>query len=331
MFFVLSGFLIVTLLLRERDRMGTINLKNFYARRMLRIFPIYYLLIFGLLVLYLVTKPTSVTATGYYLALPFLLTYTSNWIHLQINNVGIMWSLATEEQFYLCWPMIEKLLRPPGVAVVLAVVLIINQLINFGALDGVFVSLYGIQPRLQILDTTFTPIALGVLLAHVLHVHRTFSASYRLIGHRDSILIFGAVLFALVVFSPADISGLARLLIQLSMTLVLGALIVREDHWARPVLTFPPLSFLGVISYGMYIYHMCAIHPIRVAFERFGGNLASISFFVASLLATTAVAILSNRFIERPLLKLKSRFASDVDSCTRGRGATTWFAEAFAR
>ena len=109
MFFVLSGFLIVTLLLRERDRRGTISLKKFYARRMLRIFPIYYLLLFVVFLLYLVTKPASSTAKEYYLALPFLLTYTSNWVHLQAGNVGIMWSLATEEQFYLVWPMIEKL------------------------------------------------------------------------------------------------------------------------------------------------------------------------------------------------------------------------------
>jgi peptidoglycan/LPS O-acetylase OafA/YrhL len=330
MFFVLSGFLIVTLMLRERDRMGTIDLKKFYARRMLRIFPIYYLLIFGLLVLYVVTKPASLTATGYYQALPFLLTYTSNWVHIHANNMGIMWSLATEEQFYLCWPIIEKLLRPLGVAVVLAVVLIVNQLINFGAFDGVFAALYGKQPHLPILATTFTPIALGVLLAHALHARRTFSAWYRLVGHRGSSLIFGALLLALVVFSPADISGLARLLIQLAMTLLLGAVVVREDHWARPVLTFAPLASLGVISYGMYIYHMCAIHPVRVGFERLGGNLAGFSFFVVSLVVTVGVASLSYRFIEQPLLKLKARFASDGNKSPRGRRATSRFAEAVA-
>ena len=331
MFFVLSGFLIVTLMLRERDRMGTINLKNFYARRMLRIFPIYYLLILGLLLFYMVTKPASLTATGYYQALPFLLTYTSNWVHVHASNAGVMWSLATEEQFYVCWPMIEKLLRPLGVAVVLAAVLIVNQLINFGMLDGVFAALYGQQPRVVILETTYTPIALGVVLAHVLHARRTFSACYWLVGRRDSSLIFGALLIALVVFSPADISGLARLLIQLAMTLVLGALVVREDHWARPVLTFAPLAYLGVISYGMYIYHMCAIHPVRVGFERLGGNLAGFSFFFVSLVATVAVASLSYRFIEQPLLKLKARFASDGNASTRGRRATSRFAQAVAQ
>jgi peptidoglycan/LPS O-acetylase OafA/YrhL len=327
MFFVLSGFLIVTLLLRERDRMGAISLKKFYARRMLRIFPIYYLLLFLLLSYYLITKPASSTAREYYLALPFLLTYSSNWVHIQAHNVGIMWSLATEEQFYMGWPMIEKLLRPLGIAVVLVVVLFVNQLINFGVLDGFFAALYGKKPDLLILDATFTPIALGVVLAHVLNTRRTFDTLYQLVGHCVSSLVLAAVLLALIIVSPSDISGLPRLLIQLTMTLVLAALVVREDHWARPVLTFRPLAYMGMISYGMYIYHMCVIHPVSIAFERLGGSLQSFGFFVAALVATTAVAGLSYWFMEKPLLKLKARFASDRDTATVARRESSPVAE----
>ena len=212
MFFVLSGFLIVTLLLRKRDQSGTINLKKFYARRTLRIFPIYYLLLFGILLMYLITKPTSLAATEYYLSLPFLLTYTSNWVHVQANNMGILWSLATEEQFYLIWPMIEKLLRPLGIAMVLALVLLVNQLINFGFLDGAFSSIYGKEPGLLILDTTFTPIALGVLLAHSLHTQKTFSVFYRLLGNQGSSLMFGGLLVALVSFCDRRYIGIAKAL-----------------------------------------------------------------------------------------------------------------------
>ena len=307
--------------------MGAISLKKFYARRMLRIFPIYYLLLFLLLSYYLITKPASSAAREYYLTLPFLLTYTSNWVHIQAHNVGIMWSLATEEQFYMGWPMIEKLLRPLGVALVLAVVLFVNQLINFGVLDGFFAALYGKKPDLLILDATFTPIALGVLLAHVLNTRRTFDTLYRLVGHRVSSLVLAAVLVALIIVSPSDISGLPRLLIQLTMMLVLGALVVREDHWARPILTFQPLAYMGMISYGMYIYHMCVIHPVSIGFERLGGNLQGFGFFVAALVATTAVAGLSYWFIEQPLLKLKARFASDRDTATVARRESSPIAE----
>jgi peptidoglycan/LPS O-acetylase OafA/YrhL len=319
MFFVLSGFLIVTLLLRERERTGTINLKKFYARRTLRIFPIYYLLLFALLFLCLVIKPGSKAAWDYYVSLPFLLTYTSNWVHIRSPNLEIMWSLATEEQFYLGWPMIEKLLRRSGVAFVLAGVVLLNQLINFGLLDGILARLYGRQPNLSIFGATYTPIALGVLLAHLLHRPRTFGPAFRLLGYRGSCAVFGGVLLALIVCWPPDISGLGRLLIQLAMMLFLGALVIREDHWARPVLEARPLAYLGMISYGMYVYHMWVLHPLRIGFEKLGWNLWNWRFFLGTLLGAALVAGLSHRFIERPLLRLKSRFATgrDVDQNER--------------
>ena len=222
--------------------------------------------------------------------------------------MGIMWSLATEEQFYLIWPMIEKLLRPLGIAMALALVIVVNQLINFGFFDRAFTSVYGKEPDLLILDTTFTPIALGVLLAHSLHKRKTFDTVYRLLGNQGSSLICGMALAVLVGFSPADISGLPRLEIQIAMMLTLGTIVVREDHWARSMLTFPPLAYIGLISYGVYIYHLWAIHFVQVGFERLNKDTAGIGFFVASVLASIAVAALSYRLIEQPLLKLKTRF-----------------------
>ncbi|HUR28086.1 MAG TPA: acyltransferase, partial [Planctomycetota bacterium] len=108
MFFVLSGFLIVTLILREKDRTGGISLKRFYARRTLRIFPIYYLVIAALLAYVLLVPETGFRA-DFLRELPYHLTYTSNWIH-SATILAIAWSLAAEEQFYLLWPPLEKYL-----------------------------------------------------------------------------------------------------------------------------------------------------------------------------------------------------------------------------
>ncbi len=318
MFFVLSGFLIVTLLLRERDRTGSISLRKFYARRTLRIFPIYYLLLFSVSLYYLLTKPDSPHALGYFADLPFLLTYTSNWVQVQGVTVGIMWSLATEEQFYLGWPLIEKMLRPLGVALLLAAVLVVNQMINFGVLDGFFTTIYGQMPSLPILDATFTPIALGVVLAHFLNAPRTFALLYRLLGHPVSCAVFGGLLLALAALWPEDISGAGRLFIQLSMMLFLGTLVVREQHWARPLMTFPPLAYLGAISYGLYLYHMWVIHPVRIGFTRLGWPVLSLGFFLVALAGSVVVAGLSFRFIEEPLLRLKARFANDGSAAEAG-------------
>ena len=95
------------------------------------------------------------------------------------------------------------------------------------------------------------------------------------------------------------------------MMLTLGTLIIREDHRARPVLKIRPLAYLGLISYGLYLYHMFAIHPVRAGFVRLGWSTQSFPFFLAALAASTAIAGLSFRFIDAPLLRLKARFASD--------------------
>jgi len=311
MFFVLSGFLIVTLLLRERSRTGAVSLRKFYARRTLRIFPIYYLLIFGLLAVYLVFRPGAPNTRAYLLDLPFLLTYTANWVPIRAHNMGIVWSLATEEQFYLVWPAVEKWFRRGWVWVVLGGVLVVSQMINFGILDPFFAAMYGgTKPRLAILDATFTPIALGVLLAHLLHHPRGYAAAAGVVGGRSSWVGWTLILVALVEFWPGDLSGLPRLLIQVVMMVLLGSLVVREDHSARPILGWGPIRFVGMISYGLYLYHLWVIHPVRWAFLKLGWGLANPLFFATAVVACVAVAGLSYQFIERPILRWKERFAA---------------------
>ena len=99
MFFVLSGFLIVTLLLREKDRNGSVSLKNFYARRTLRIFPVYYAVLACLTVLYL-WKPDAGSAGAFFAELPYYATYTSNWIEPTV--LALTWSLAGHVQVASC-------------------------------------------------------------------------------------------------------------------------------------------------------------------------------------------------------------------------------------
>ena len=182
MFFVLSGFLIVTLLLREKERFGNISLKKFYMRRTLRIFPIYYGILFALSLIFLFVKPGTDMARTFFPLLPFYLTYTSNWITQQAVNLGVTWSLATEEQFYMIWPAIEKFVKGWWLALILITVVVLNQLMNFQVIDPWFREWFGVgHSDLSILQITFTPIAFGVGLAHLLHhpkVFRLFTRSW---------------------------------------------------------------------------------------------------------------------------------------------------------
>jgi peptidoglycan/LPS O-acetylase OafA/YrhL len=308
MFFVLSGFLIVTLLLRERDRTGSINLKNFYIRRSLRIFPIYYLVLAAVTAAVLIFRPGTERAHAILADLPYLATYTANWVPITAVNLGIVWSLATEEQFYLVWPAVEKYLRPAAVLALLAVVIFVNQLINFRVLDPYFFRLFGTGYQvLWILRTTFTPIALGVLLAHLLHEPDTYARLYRWLGSPWSPLVTFAIFMSICEYISGDIAGTQRLSVQLGMMLLLASLVIREDHVARGFLTLPPIARIGVVSYGLYLYHPWGIHVVREGFERLGIRDVG-AFYLASVLASVLIAEASFRLIESPLLRLKGRF-----------------------
>jgi peptidoglycan/LPS O-acetylase OafA/YrhL len=305
MFFVLSGFLIVTLILRERARTGTVSLERFYVRRTLRIFPIYYLVLGGVLLFVTVVSPGSPMRVPFLAELPFHLTYTSNWIH-SATLFAIAWSLATEEQFYLLWPPIERFLPRVSVALVLAFVLL-NQLVNFGVFDGVLVREFGVRrDEFAILQVTFTPICLGVLLAHVLHRPTGFAFAWKLLAHAAAPWILLTVL-VVECNTAGDLAGLPRLVIQLAMTLFLATCVLAEDHALSRALSARGLRRIGAISYGMYLYHPFARHFAQALLDA-AGITAALALFCGCSLLTIALAELSFRWIEAPLTGWKRRF-----------------------
>lgn len=301
MFFVISGFLIVTLLLRERDRNGRISLSKFYGRRTLRIFPVYYALLFTLSILFLLTRLDSATAGPFFAEFPYYLTYTANWIHCG-TFMGISWSLASEEQFYLFWPPIERFLRAWSLPI-LGVALVVNQAINF--------RLFPLSERwysLEILEITFTPILLGVLLAHILHRRKGFAYLTRFIGKAWSAPLFLLAMWACASYD-GDIQGLPRLAIHLTMTLFLGACVCTERHLLRWVFTRPLLDRIGAISYGMYLYHMIARHG-AIKFLSVAGQYSALLLFALTFLLTLALSELSFRYFEERFLAVKNRFVT---------------------
>ena len=108
MFFAISGFLITTLLLRERARTGCISLRKFYARRTLRILPLYYAVLITYTVLVAALRGGTVEAHEFWRHLPSFATFTSNWFVDVSSDTDVTfyfaWSLATEVHFYLFWP-----------------------------------------------------------------------------------------------------------------------------------------------------------------------------------------------------------------------------------
>ena len=303
MFFAISGFLIVTLILRERDRTGEINLPKFYMRRTLRIFPIYYTLLAVLAVLFFFVTDGGQLGADFRKQFPFYVTYTSNWVH-DVSILAITWSLATEEQFYLVWPPIEKYLK--GLAIPIIVVFILfNQLINFGV---IFTEQHAL---LEILQITFTPIAFGVLLAHLLHHNNGFNLVSRTLGgyYTPLIITIALLIFINVPQFGTDISGVIRLIIHILMTLLLASCVVGHSHVLTKPFNHPFIIRIGAVSYGMYLYHMLVRHVGYSLLERVGIQLP-FALFVFVFIATYIVSELSFRFYETPFLKFKERWSS---------------------
>lgn len=306
LFFVISGFLIVTLLLRERDRSGTISMSNFWARRALRIFPLYFGLLAALTVLFLTVRRDGTQASAFFGDLPFLLTYTTNWVTMH-SVMAITWSLSAEEQFYALWPPVERW-ASRAVPWVLGALIALSQVIHFGLIDGAMASIgFGPTEPGMLRETTFTPILLGVAAAHVMHRPSGFAWVWRVLGHR---VMPAALLVTIAVtcwFLPDDIRGWGRLLMHVLMVALVMGCVAREDHALERVLTLRPIARIGLLSYGIYLFHLIALDLV-------GRALSPRFVEVPGLLLAGTVALsilmaeLSYRFYEKRWLALKDRF-----------------------
>jgi peptidoglycan/LPS O-acetylase OafA/YrhL len=251
-------------------------------RRSLRIFPLYFAALMAL-ALYAVVRDKPEFLND----LPYHATYTSNWV--PVKTMALTWSLSTEEQFYLLWPPLLVLL---GYRSLWALVpfLAVNQLVNFGALDR-----WVPYDSLAILQCTFTPIVLGVLLAMLLDRKALRLPSWTILA--------GFVVMLAIALSPNDVRGWPRLLFHLTATATIAAVVLHPTHFIVRALEWRPLAFVGTISYGMYLLHTIVIDVLHRAME-----WPTAPLFLWTMVLTTVAAGLSYRFFERPFLRLKERF-----------------------
>ncbi len=302
-FFTVSGFLITTLLLRERERFGTISLRDFYIRRALRIWPLYYAVLGLYLINALYFERGSVRAHSFLHYLPSFATFTYTWF-VSPNYPGGMfnlaWTLASEEQFYLFWPFILKVLRGIWPVVLIIAIIGLVTATTHGYMN--FVLPPGWLPT-RIVTSIMPPICFGVLLAEVLNRKRGFAVLYRLLGHRWS--------------APMMLAGMCAALWPQRAWLMtawlftaglVGACVVREDNGLAGFLRFRPIALIGTLSYGMYLMNSFSIHAVLYVFKLAGAPYPPL-VFVGALALATGLAYLSFRFYESPFLALKARFS----------------------
>ena len=303
LFFALSGFLITTLLLRERRAGGKIRIGAFYARRSLRIFPLFYAVLGGYLAVALMMPPGSAQAAHFLRSLPYHASYTANWLVDYAVPHDVMfafsWSLCVEEQFYALWPILVAL--TPRRAL-LASAMLGAVFVDYVAEHGAFAAWApaGSTP-LRILTSFATPIGCGSLAALALDTTVGFRMAWRTLGRRAAapLLLLAAVG---LLFLPAT----PYLTLSLCLAGLVAAVAIRPDSGLAWLLEQRPLRWVGTLSYGAYLLHVTALGLLRRGIPGWREHTALL--FAAGLTLTLAFAFAAHILIERPFLRWRSRF-----------------------
>jgi peptidoglycan/LPS O-acetylase OafA/YrhL len=305
LFFVLSGYLITTILIRHEG--SPCLLRNFYVRRGLRIWPVYYVTIFTLVIVGpWLPRPSDWSGLGYYL------TYTQN-LPLYWSGavppfspyVAHLWTLANEEQFYILWPILVVMLgRRAVIPLTLGLVVL-----------SVAVRAWGFNSWLMLARAD--GFALGGVVAAILvnseKVDRHRATYQR--GFASITLIALAIVIVVLARGtlptfgrPPEGAAFSVLAINLLFAAVVGLVVT---HAGRPTLAWlrrPRLVHLGTLSYGLYVYHYVVLvlsDDLLVALR--GHGRTSLINVPVSVLIYALAAVSWARF-EQPLLDMKGRF-----------------------
>ena len=304
LFFALSAYLITSLLLRERAAMGGLDLRGFYARRILRIWPLY-------LAFVAFAATMAVVIPEQHLPLRYVAGFcllSGNWVYafygLPASFAIPLWTVSIEEQFYLAWPLA---LRKATVRTVAATALGLLLLANIWRVALAVTS----APLEQMEYNTFTrldPIALGILIALFEHKLPRLRR-----GHRIALLLGGLVTWIATYALGAGVNSprisswrqaLGHPLTALASVVILLS-VLGSQH---PGLSNRLLLYLGKISYGLYVLHefahFCAMRLIPASTP-----LVVVAQSLLGLALTVLLAAISYHWLESPFLRMKERFA----------------------
>jgi peptidoglycan/LPS O-acetylase OafA/YrhL len=314
-FFVLSGYLITSILLLEKDRPFGGYVGRFYWRRSLRIFPLYFAFLAATLASYVAISKSDSFAADW----PFLATYTTNFGRLRTNDVGPafihLWSLAVEEQFYLVWPLLVYFM--PLAAFKRTVIVIIAlgpflRLILYFSFQGhdpdwVGRNIYCLPISQLDAFASGAAIATWRLQDSLKSAGRLFLAALIVTAASGAAVIFHHHVFYKSAFITS--LGFGMYLLSgwgfvwgyslLNTLFALGIICTLQRLQPFRLLENPALVRIGVISYGIYVYHV----PSLLLFETLPIPRGVLFIFYCA--TTFAISEISYRYLESPFLAMK--------------------------
>ena len=307
LFFVLSGFLITGILYDSKGKEK--YFRNFYARRTLRIFPLYYAAAFAIILLDAIWRYDLLGGAN-----PLWIIFYGGNFQMALEGGGSIldhfWSLAIEEQFYLVWPMVVLALSRKKLMMVAAAMIVIAPLFRAALVmnDAPSLAVYVLTPA------RMDSLAMGALIALAIRGPKGIEAlvPWAWAAGLTALAGFVAIVGVRQTFYSGDpvilTAGLSLLLVFYGGLLILSLTF-------RPltsVMELPIMRWFGRYSYGLYVFHpivnMILLHsPLT---EQFGemNDIKAAMLLVLAFTLCMGMAILSFRFFEAPLLRLKSRF-----------------------
>jgi peptidoglycan/LPS O-acetylase OafA/YrhL len=310
-FFFLSSYLITELLLREKRVTGNIQIPAFYARRILRIWPLYFAMI-ALCWGYGLVSPSHTLSLAWLLSMSLLFT---NWYAAGHGYppgfVYPLWSLAIEEQFYLLWPFLVKYLSPADLLKV-ALFFIAAAYLMLAHLLGQGQSL---DPAIWVNSLVqFQFFALGAGLAVVLRGRTPqLNRAWRFALFLAGLLCLRAAQAAVYVNNPALAHDFAHIAPRFVSALA-GCVCLFFSCLGCPAGSLQkPFIYLGKISYGLYVFHVLWLGLVRDGMLHvLGKGVSPLAFqlivMAVALPATILTAMLSYRYLESPFLRWKKSF-----------------------
>lgn len=303
LFFVLSGYLISNILIEQQTKAQFFrSFKNFVIRRALRIFPIYFLVLAGLLIL----KSASITINTDFYEYPwYYWTYLYNhWLEQRANwadTLSPYWSLSVEEQFYILWPFCILLISSRFRA----------YFLWFSVLFGITFRYFSVhlQHGLGVyMLTCVDTFAWGALLAHYIREGRS--------GEIDiwirRLIIPVVFCFLIICLKHTDADLVKQLFFRTCTSLVSVTVLffaLRPGTFSK-ILSFSPLRLLGQMSYGIYLYHML----VPNLFFKIAGKLhipvPELPFNLISFFVLFTFSYLSLNWIEKPIQSFKKFFVA---------------------
>lgn len=304
-FFTLSGFLIINLLFKEKQSTGTVEIKKFYMRRILRIYPVYYfVLIFGLafyhylLPLFHVKFDTSYSIVEGFVWCAALMPNVFFSLFDPGGILSVLWSIGIEEQFYLLVAPVSKFVKSKNFALLLALFTIVYFILYFNPYTEFF-------RKYRFMYFYFSMGGLLAVLNSQGRIH------FLILPKLLRLLLYSA--FVLYFFTNAFEFQSEPVKHLFSMSLF-SLFILNISMEKEFVVTNKFVIHLGNISYGIYMYHMIALSFVlfiatKIHVEQVFGYTGSVLFInISTLIITIGIAHISFTYVEQAILKFKSNF-----------------------